>query len=55
VLGQSHALRQACAGASDQYWRGRMSDLVATEHPDPAFERQLKVAFNNGFATTEAA
>jgi uncharacterized protein (TIGR02301 family) len=55
VLGQSHALRQACAGAADQYWRGRMNDLVATERPDPGFERQLKLAFNNGYVAAQSA
>lgn len=55
VLGRSHALRQMCAGEADQYWRERMNRLVATEAPDPAFDRQLKVSFNNGFAAAQAA
>jgi uncharacterized protein (TIGR02301 family) len=55
VLGRSHALRQACAGARDQHWRQRMTALVATEAPDPAFDRQLKVSFNNGYAAAQAA
>jgi uncharacterized protein (TIGR02301 family) len=54
VLGQSHALRQACAGGRDQYWRDRMSRLVATEQPDPDFDRRLKESFNTGFAATQA-
>jgi len=55
VLGQSHALRQACAGQADQFWRARMRALVAAEAPDPVFEGQLKGAFNTGFAATQAA
>lgn len=55
VLGQSHALRQACAGPSDQHWRERMRALVAIEAPDPAFDAQLKGAFNTGFAAAQAA
>jgi uncharacterized protein (TIGR02301 family) len=55
VLGQSHALRQACVGTSDQQWRERMRALVATEAPDPAFDAQLKGAFNTGFAAAQAA
>jgi uncharacterized protein (TIGR02301 family) len=55
VLGRSHALRQVCAGASDQYWRARMQQLIATEQPDPALDRQLELAFNAGFAAAQAA
>jgi uncharacterized protein (TIGR02301 family) len=53
VLGRSHALRQLCAGATDQYWRERMNRLVATEAPDSAFDRQLRVSFNNGFTAAQ--
>jgi uncharacterized protein (TIGR02301 family) len=55
VLGRSHALRQACAGPSDQYWRSRMTSLLAAEAPEPVFGERLKQAFNTGFASTEAA
>lgn len=55
VLGQSHALRQACAGQRDQYWRARMEKLVSTEQPDPAFSRRLAEAFNTGFAAARTA
>ncbi len=55
VLGESHALRQLCAGADDQFWRDRMQRLLSQEAPDPAFDRQLKDAFNTGFATAQAA
>jgi uncharacterized protein (TIGR02301 family) len=55
VLGQSHALRQACSGPHDQYWRGRMTDLLAAEAPEAAFAVRLRTAFNNGYVATEAA
>lgn len=54
VLGQSHALRQACQGAMDQYWRGRMLKMVDAETPDPAFETRLHNAFNAGFSSAQA-
>ncbi|MBA4012661.1 MAG: TIGR02301 family protein [Phenylobacterium sp.] len=50
VLGESHALRQACEGSDDQYWRSRMNRLVETESADPEQEAQLKDSFNAGFA-----
>jgi uncharacterized protein (TIGR02301 family) len=49
VLGESHALRQACAGAGDFYWRTRMRQLVAAEQPDGPFGRRLADSFNDGF------
>jgi len=54
VLGQSHALRQACQGATDQFWRGRMVKLVEAEAPDPAFNTRLNNAFNAGFSSAQA-
>jgi uncharacterized protein (TIGR02301 family) len=54
VLGQSHALRQACMGAEDQYWRERMTRLVATESPDTAFDTRLRDSFNAGFSTSQS-
>lgn len=50
VLGESHALRQACEGGDDQYWRNRMNRLVETEGGDEALEARLKGSFNAGFA-----
>nr|WP_255500869.1 TIGR02301 family protein [Caulobacter sp. 17J80-11] len=49
VLGQSHALTQACA-PEDQTWRARMTRLIAVETPDQAFEARLAEQFNAGFA-----
>ena len=54
ALGQSHALRQVCVGAADQYWRERMGQLLQTETPDEAFERSLREAFNTGYAADQA-
>lgn len=50
VLGESHALRQACEGASDQHWRGRMNRLVETEQPDEDLDAKMKASFHAGFA-----
>jgi uncharacterized protein (TIGR02301 family) len=55
VIGQSHALRQACEGAGDQYWRERMAKLIDTEQPDVAFDRRLRESFNTGFVAGQSA
>ena len=49
VLGQSHALRQACAGPDDQYWRARMTRLMDVERPQGAWAAELTAAFNGGY------
>jgi uncharacterized protein (TIGR02301 family) len=54
VLGQSHALRQACAGPTDQYWRARMMRLMEVEQPSEAVETRLTEAFNDGYASRRA-
>ena len=54
VMGQSHALRQVCQGASDQFWRNRMSKLLQVETSDEAFDRGLREAFNTGYAAAQA-
>ena len=54
VLGEAHALRQACQGADDQYWRTRMIKLVDAEQPDAALDRRLKESFNTGFASRQS-
>lgn len=53
ALGESHALRQACAGDDDQYWRDRMVRMTDTEAADAAFDGRMKQAFNSGFATRQ--
>jgi uncharacterized protein (TIGR02301 family) len=50
ALGESHALRQACQGEGDQYWRARMVRLTEVEQADQAFDVQLRERFNTGFA-----
>lgn len=55
AIGQSHAYRQDCEGAGDQYWRTRMLNLVETEHADPVLEARMKTQFNAGFAAAQAA
>jgi uncharacterized protein (TIGR02301 family) len=51
TLGESHALRQACSGEGDQYWRDRMVQVTDTEASDAAFSGRMTQAFNSGFAT----
>lgn len=55
VLGESHALRQACEGPEDQYWRARMLRLLEVEAPAPELLADLKGAFNDGYADLRAA
>lgn len=54
ALGQSHALRQACEGEGDQYWRSRMVRLTEVEQADQAFDVQLRERFNTGFAASRS-
>ena len=54
ALGQSHALRQACEGAGDQFWRARMVRLIDVEQSDATFTDQLRDRFNGGFAASQA-
>lgn len=55
VLGQSHALRQACEGEADQYWRSRMLQLMQVEAPDQGLKARLSRAFNSGFQSAQAS
>jgi uncharacterized protein (TIGR02301 family) len=55
TLGQSHALRQACRGEADQYWRARMQQLFQAEDADQAFAGRLANAFNAGYAEAQAS
>jgi len=54
VLGESHALRQACEGEADQVWRGRMHDLLEQEAADQGLKTRLSLAFNDGFHAGQA-
>jgi uncharacterized protein (TIGR02301 family) len=53
VLGEAHALRQACA-PEDQTWRSRMQRMLEVEAPDTADEAALAQRFNDGFAARRA-
>ena len=53
TIGESHALRQVCDGADDQYWRSRMVRLTEVEKADQAFDAQLRDRFNTGFAARQ--
>lgn len=55
AIGQSHALRQACEGAGDQFWRARMVRLTEVEQADKAFDIQMRDRFNGGYAAAQAA
>jgi len=55
AIGQSHALRQACEGVGDQFWRARMVRLTEVEQADQAFDGQLRDRFNGGYAAAQAA
>jgi uncharacterized protein (TIGR02301 family) len=49
TLGEAHALRQACEGEGDQYWRDRMARLIEVEAADEGFTAQLQSKFNAGY------
>ena len=54
VLGEAHALRQLCAGPSDQFWRDRMLKMMDAESTDRAFEQRLRETFNTGYIARQA-
>ena len=54
VLGEAHALRQACDGPNDQTWRARMSRMITVEAPDAALQRRMVDTFNAGFMARQA-
>ena len=54
VLGQTHALRQACEGEGDQYWRDRMARLIDVEAADEGFTGQMQSRFNAGYNSSQA-
>ena len=54
MLGESHAIRQACEGPQNGYWYSRMQRLLAIEAADQAQTRRLGLAFNAGFNATGA-
>jgi len=54
AIGESHALRQVCRGAEDQYWRDRMQRVLEAERPSPGEAQRLRTAFNNGYLSAQA-
>lgn len=55
ALGEAHALRQACRGRGDGYWRTRMSAVLDRERPPREQRLQLIARFNGGFEAARAA
>jgi len=55
VLGQSHAIRQACSKKKDFTWRDRMERLLRVEAADQALRNRLVNAFNDGFGSAQAS
>lgn len=54
VLGESHAIRMACEGEQDQFWRERMQRLLDQEAADQGLTTRLSLAFNEGFHAGQA-
>lgn len=55
ALGESQALREACEGQKDQYWRSRMMRLLSLEGAEGAAGAPLTAAFNAGYAEARQA
>ena len=50
ILGGAHAIRVACNGRGDQYWRERMSGLLELEAPEASpLRRSMVDAFNRTY------
>lgn len=55
VLGKAHAVRVACNGRNDQYWRSYMQRLLDLEAAyGGGLRTSMANAFNAGYSTTEA-
>ena len=54
ILGESHAIHQACEGPQDRYWRTRMQELLAVEAADQGLTTRLSKEFNAGFGSGKA-
>ncbi len=55
VLGKAHAMRVACNGNSDQYWRRYMVSLLDLESPHNGGLRSSMInSFNSGFSIASA-
>lgn len=55
ALGESQALREACEGRKDQYWRSRMMRMLSVEQADGVAGGPLTAAFNAGYAQAREA
>ncbi len=55
VLGQSHAIRQACSKRKDFSWFHRMEGLLRVEAADQALKDRLVRSFNDGYAAGQAS
>ena len=55
VIGAAHAVRVACNGVDDQYWRSYMQQILGLEAPErgPLRERMVE-GFNRGYQQSEA-
>ncbi|MEL6202000.1 MAG: TIGR02301 family protein [Pseudomonadota bacterium] len=49
TLGSIHYLTNLCADEKSNRWRDEMSDLLATERPDPVRRSRLVASFNRGY------
>jgi uncharacterized protein (TIGR02301 family) len=54
VLGQSHAIRQACSKRKDFSWFRRMEQLLQVEAADQSLKNRLVRSFNDGYAAGQA-
>lgn len=55
VLGQSHAIRQACTRQKDFRWRERMQRLLQVEAADQSLKNRAMLSFNDGFYAAKAS
>ncbi len=55
VIGSAHAVRVACNGVDDQYWRSYMQQILGLEAPErgPLRSRMVE-GFNQGYQESEA-
>ncbi|MEM1378285.1 MAG: TIGR02301 family protein [Pseudomonadota bacterium] len=49
VLGSVHYLQNLCASDPSNRWRDEMTELLATERPDPVRRSRLVASFNRGY------
>ena len=54
LLGESHALNQACVSADDQSWRARMQGMLNQEAGEQGLTTRLSIAFNEGYHSGQA-